>query len=82
MIKYAHCAALINMGTYDDIVKAIQMLLDMEIYEFSIPAIYILLARAYCKLNRYIVKWVHIYIFILIIKLPIVVLYYTSPQRI
>lgn len=72
MIKYAHCAALINTGTYDDIVKAIQMLLDMEIYKFSIPAIYILLARAYCKLNRYIVTF---YSLILFSKQPIVVLY-------
>lgn len=53
VIKYAYCAALISSNIYDDIVKAIQELNNMESNKSSIPAIYIQMARAYCKLNRY-----------------------------
>lgn len=52
LIKYLQSAALVNIGTYEDIVKAIQLLCEMEVYEYSIPALHVQLARAYCKLNR------------------------------
>ncbi|KAG8281948.1 hypothetical protein J6590_048065 [Homalodisca vitripennis] len=52
IIKYAHCAALVSSDSYDEIVKALQMLGEMHTYEFTIPALYIQTAKAYCKLNR------------------------------
>ncbi|XP_046667322.1 uncharacterized protein LOC124359021 isoform X3 [Homalodisca vitripennis] len=53
IIKYAHCAALVSSDSYDEIVKALQMLGEMHTYEFTIPALYIQTAKAYCKLNRF-----------------------------
>lgn len=53
VIRYASYAAMINLNTYDDIVKSIHGLNDMTKFACDFPAIYIQMARGYYKLNRY-----------------------------
>jgi hypothetical protein len=57
VIRYASFVAMINLNTYDDIVKGLHGLNDMTKFALDFPAIYLQIARAYYKLNRYSINY-------------------------
>jgi len=53
VIRYASYTAMINLNTYDEIVKGLNGLNEMTKFGHDFPAIYIQIARAYYRLNRF-----------------------------
>lgn len=54
VLQYAYSHALIFSDEYNDIVKAIQVLekLEQEGRQSKLPAVFLLLGKAYIRLNR------------------------------